>query len=509
MTEPEQDASAGADPLGQLAARGALVSLAGQLGRVVVQFVGLVVLARLLDPRDYGLLAIAIVVIGIGEIVRDFGLTTAAVQAPTLSQEQRSALFWINVAIGATATVVVVAAAPLVTTFFDDPDVVPFLRVCALTFLVNGLATQYRANLTREMRFGRLVTCDLAGQIVGATVGITLAALGAGYWALVALQVGQYSSVLILLVVVSHWRPSRPRRRSGVGPLVRFGGHLVTTQLIYYLGNNLDTLAISVRFTPAALGIYNRAFAMIVSPLNQIRTPATTVALPVLSRIGDDYDTAGRYLQRAQLALGYSVGPALALCAGASGALVQLMLGTRWAAAAPLFAMFALAGAASILAFPGLWTYLSRGMGADLMRYTLFTLGLQAVCVIGGSTWGVEGVAAGYLVASLVEWPLSLFWLSRLTVIPLGALARAGARITGCSAVVGLASFSATRLVADHAAPSALCLAVLAGVLAGGLTVLVPQVRSDLRQVLAFGRLMLRRAPGPAVEPQPHSSTSP
>lgn len=488
-----------ADPLGSRAARGALVTLLGQGGRVAVQFVGLVALARLLDPRDYGLLAIAIVVIGVGEIVRDFGLTTAAVQAPVLSHEQRSGLFWINAAIGAGATLVVVAAAPLLTTFFDDGDVVPFLRACALTFLLNGLATQYRANLTRAMRFGRLVFCDLAGQVIGVTTGIALAALGAGYWSLVGLQLGQYGAVLVLLVAVSRWRPSRPRRRCGTGPLVRFGGHLVATQLIYYVGNNLDTLMIAARFSPASLGLYNRAFALVVSPLNQIRTPATSVALPVLARLGDDYDTAGRYLERAQLALGYCVGPALALCAGASGALVQLLLGSRWAAAAPLFSMFAVSGAASILAFVGLWAYLSRGMGAALMRYTLLTLGLQAVCVAAGSIWGVRGVAAGYLVAAVIEWPLSLFWLSRRTVLPLRALVRAGVRITACSTLVGLAGFGATRLAAEHTSAGALGLAVVAAALAGGAASLVPRVRADLRQVAAFARLMLRRTAQPAT----------
>jgi O-antigen/teichoic acid export membrane protein len=502
---PEPDRT---QPLGSRAARGALVSVLGQGGRVIVQFAGLIVLARLLDPRDYGLLAVAIVVIGIGEIIRDFGLTTAAVQAPTLSQRQRSGLFWINTGIGALAAAVVVAAAPLVTTFFPDPDVVPFLRACAATFLFNGLATQYRANLTREMRFGRLVLCDLTGQAFGVAVGITAAALGAGYWALVGLQLGQYGCVLVMLIVLSQWRPSRPRRHSDVGPLVRFGSHLVATQLIYYLGNNLDTLTISVRFTPASLGLYNRAFALVMSPLNQVRTPATSVALPVLSRLNDDYETAGRYLERAQLALGYTVGPALALCAGASAALVELMLGPRWAAAAPVLAMLAIAGAASILAFVGLWAYLSRGLGSALMRYTSVALALQAVCILVGSEWGLYGVAAGYLVAALIEWPLSLFWVSHRTVIPLRSLYLAGARITACSAVIGLAAFGATRLVSDPAEPAALGLAVAAAALAGTLTALVPAVRTDLMAVAEFGKLMLRREGRPGSESQLHPNTS-
>jgi O-antigen/teichoic acid export membrane protein len=490
--------------LGTAAARGALASVAGQAGRVVVQFAGLVVLARLLDPHDYGLLAVSLVVIGVGEIVRDFGLTTAAVQAPTLSPQQRSTLLWINASIGAAGTIIVFTAAPLVHSFYDDPHVVPMLRALAFTFLVNGFATQYRANLMREIRLGVLAACDLAGQTVGVIAAVVAAAAGAGYWSLVLLLLAQYGAVLVLLVALSRWLPGRPRRAAGLGKMVRFGGHIVATQLIYYLGNNLDVLTISVRFTPTSLGIYNRAFALVMAPLNQIRTPASNVAVPVLSRLEGDYVTAGRYLERAQLALGYVVGPALALCAGASGAVVELMLGHRWAEAAPIVAMLAVAGACSILAYVGLWTYLSRGMGAQLMRYTLLTLVLQAVCILVGSQWGVRGVAAGYLTAAVLEWPLSLYWLSRRTVLPVASLYAGALRITVVSTAVGLAALLGCRLVPNPIGLGALGLAVLLALVALGLcAVLLAPVRRDLRDVRQLAGMIRRRAsPGRAAAPR-------
>jgi PST family polysaccharide transporter len=479
--------------LGRVAARGAGVTLAAQSVRIVLQLASVVVLARLLAPRDYGLLAVGLVVVGVGEVVRDLGLTTAAIRAPQLTDRQRDGLFWVSTAAGVLLALLVTAAAGPLAAGFGEPELAPVLRVLALTFVLNGLAAQYRAGLTRELRFGAVAGCDLLAQAVALGAAVTAAAAGAGYWALVVQQLVQGVVVLSAAVAAARWLPGLPRRGAGLRPLLRFGGGVAATQLVHYLGNNLDTLALGLRAGPAALGVYTRGFQLLMTPLNALRSPATTVAVPVLSRLQDDLPRSAEYLRRAQLALGATLVAGMALGAGVAAPLVDLLLGSRWAQVAPVLALLAVAGSAQTLAFVGHWVYLSRGLSGALLRYTLLTLVLKAACIAVGSAHGVVGVAAGYATAAVLEWPLSLWWLSRITVLPVRELLRGALRITACALVGGTAAFLATQPTASWPSAGRVVAGLAAGLAAYALLALLPGIRADLRGVVSWGRLMVGR----------------
>jgi O-antigen/teichoic acid export membrane protein len=479
--------------LGGRAARGAAITMIGQGARIVLQLASVVVLARLLTPVDYGLLALVLVVVGIGEIFRDFGLSTAAVQAKHLSRGQQDALFWTNTGLGVTLTVLVFLLAGPIADAWNRPPLFHMLQVLSLTFTINGLSTQYRAHLNRQLSFGWLSISDVGGQAGGLVVGIVCASLGAGYWSLVAQQLAQVFVVLVLLAIGSRWLPHWPRGDRDIRSLVKMGAHFGATQGLYYVMNNLDTVTIGIRFSPTALGVYNRGFQAISTPLNQLRAPATTVAVPVLSRLHDDPKRAGQYLVRGQLALGYTLVAGLAIAAGAARPVVAVLLGSRWTEAVPIVAFLAIAGCMSTLSFVGLWVYLARGMARQLMQYTAVSLVLQLICIVGGSQWGVNGVAAGYAVAAALEWPLSLWWLSRRTEIPLGELTAGATRITVCGTLAGLAAFGISEVGSGWTSILQALVALLAGAAVYGVLALVStRVRADLVIVAHLARRMVR-----------------
>lgn len=481
------------DGLGRRTARGAGVTLAGQGARILIQLLSVTVLARMLSPRDYGLLAVGLVVVGIGEVVRDFGLTSAAIRSPSLTPDQRNGLFWVSSAAGVLLALLAVACAGPIADALAQPALAPIIRALALTFVLNGLAAQYRAGLTRDLRFGALASTDLLAQTMALVAAVTAAVLGAGYWALVAQQLTQGVVALVTAVALARWIPGRPRRNVGLRPFLRFGGGLTGTGLIYYLGNNLDNLVLAVWATPAALGLYSRGFQMLMSPLNQLRSPASQVAIPVLARLHDDLPRAGEYLRRAQLALGFSLLPGLAFVAGAAQPAVELLLGDRWLSVAPVLALLAVAGSAQTLALVGSWAYQSRGLAGALMRYTAVAVVLNAVCIGVGSTFGVVGVAGGYAAAALLEWPLSLWWLSRITPIPVGALLLGALRVGACAAAAGGAAFAATQLSEASAAPVRLAAALAAALATYGVAALIPRIRTDMLGVAVWGRQMIGR----------------
>ncbi|WP_240739801.1 lipopolysaccharide biosynthesis protein [Leucobacter triazinivorans] len=483
-----------AQDLAHSAARGALFTMGAQLARILLQLLSVVVLARLLTPHDYGLLAIALVLVGIGEILRDFGLTSAAVQAPTLTEGQRDNLFWINSALGAALAVVVLLASWPIARLSDQPELLGIVQALSVVFVLNGLATQYRAQLMRALRFTALAVADIVSAAVALGAAVAAALLGAGYWALVLQQLVAALALLALLVRFGRWRPRRYSRRHEIGALLRFGGHLVATNLITYAASQVDTVLVAARFGAAPLGLYNRAYQLVMTPLNQIRSPLTNVALPVFSRAQEDRERFNGFVVAGQLALGYSLGVPLLLMCGMAEPVVAIMLGSQWEAAVPVLQCFAIAGALTTLSFVGYWVYVSRGLSRQLLHYSLVSTAIRVTCIVAGSFFGVVGIAAGFAIAPAIAWPLSIFWLSRLTELPVRELYRGAARILLVSASGALASWAASTAVLPLAGN---WLALIAGLGAAALALsallLLPQLRRDARTLVSFGRLMLRR----------------
>ncbi|MFY0407471.1 lipopolysaccharide biosynthesis protein [Solicola sp. PLA-1-18] len=480
--------------LGTRAARGAVVTMTGQVGRIAVQVLSVVVLARLLLPSDYGLLAMVVAVVGVAEVFRDFGLSSAAIQAKNLSSVQRSNLFWINTGIGVLLACVAAAAAPLVADLYDEPRLVDMTRVLALTFVLNGLSTQYRADLNRRMLFMRLAVADTVGPATALVVAVCCALLGAGYWALVAQQLTQAAVMLVVVVANARWAPNLPRRHVDMEGLLRFGWNLVGTQLIGYAANNLDSVIIGSRFGAASLGSYNRAFQLLMTPLNQIRAPSTTVALPVLSRLQDERERFDFFVRRGQLALGYTLVPGLALVIGGAGPVTELFLGERWASVEPILRLLACAGIFQTLSYVGYWVYLAKGLTRDLFQYSLITAAIKVTCILVGSTWGVVGVAAGYALAPALAWPLSLWWLSRRADLSSRPLYGGAARIVLTGVVAAAGSATASVLTEGLPAYVGLGAAVIGTVLTVGVLLLVVRpVRRDVAALVTMGREAVRR----------------
>ncbi|GAA2177919.1 lipopolysaccharide biosynthesis protein [Leucobacter tardus] len=482
------------DTLAHSAARGAMFTMGAQLARILLQLLSVVILARLLSPHDYGLLAIALVVVGVGEIFRDFGLTSASVQAPTLTDGQRDNLFWINSALGTGLAAIAFVAAWPVSLLTGQGELLGILQVLALVFVVNGIATQYRAQLMRALRFRALAIADIVSATLALSGAVVAALLGAGYWSLVIQQLAAATVLLVMLVAFGRWRPRRYARVHEVRGLVAFGWHLVVTGLITYGAAQIDTIVVAAKFGTTSLGLYNRAFQIVMTPLNQIRSPLTNVALPVFSRAQEHRERFDSFVTAGQLALGYALGLPLLLVCGMAEPVVALMLGPQWEGATPLLRCFAIAGALTTLSFVGYWVYVSRGLSRQLLQYSLVSTGIRAVCIIVGSFFGVVGIGIGFAVAPAIAWPLSIWWLSRITTLPVRALYTGALRMLTVSAVAALTAWAASTAAMPVAgAWVALGAGLAAASAALGLLLLVPAIRRDARTLIGFGRLMLRR----------------
>lgn len=490
-----------ASSLAHDAARGALSTLLAQAARIVLQLLSVVVLARLLTPRDYGMLAIVLVLVGLGEILRDFGLTSASIQAPELSRGQRDNLFWLNALIGAALTVVMLLVASTLGAVTGEPEIVGMAQWLSLLFLLNGLATQHRASLMRDLRLRPLAIADVTAAAIALALAVAAALLGAGYWALVVQQLSNGLIALVGVVIAGRWMPRRYSRVHSIRTMVTFGWNLVAANLVQYAARQIDTVLVASRFGTAPLGLYNRAYQLVMTPLGQVRSPLQSVALPLLSRLQRDQPRFESYVAAAQLALGYLIGIPIAMLAGLAEPVVAIMLGDAWIDAAPLLRMFAIAGLLTTLSYVGYWVYVARGLGAQLLRYSLVTAGIKIVCIVIGSFFGLIGVAVAFAVHPAIAWPISLAWLSRVTPMPTRRLYQGAARIFAVTLVCGAAAWGASRAVAGLGPWAEVGAGAAAGLVLAAASLLLPIYRRDASSLMSFVRLMLERrrsAPGAA-----------
>ncbi len=472
--------------LGDQAARGAGVTLGAQLLRAGLQVVALVVLARLLEPRDFGLVAMVTAVIGVAEVLRDFGLSSAAIAARDVTRAERDNLFWVNTGLGLACGVLATAATPLVVALYDEPRLATVVPVLAAVFLVSGANTQYRADLSRRLRFRALAAADIAAQVLAMAVAIGLALAGAGLWAVVGQQVTAATVLLLVNVVSARWLPGRYRRDVPLRRFFRFGGALLGTQSISYLTKNVDNVALGAVWGASVLGVYSRAYQLLMMPLNQVNAPLTRVALPVLSRVRDDGPTYRRYLSRAQLVGCYVTATGFAVGAGLAEPLVALLFGPRWSAVAPVFAVLALGGIFRAVSQLAYWMYLSQDLTGAQLKQFLVTRPLMVLVIVAGTPWGAVGVAAGHSVAYALYWVASLWHVGRVSGVDTGPLLRNATRVLlTVSAPCGVLALAATWL------PVPAALQVVVGLLAaaawlGLLVAVVPAVRADAATVRSF-----------------------
>ena len=491
-------------PLAQRAARGAIFSVISQVAGLVVQVTSVVALSRLLSPRDYGLVATVLVVVAFGETFRDLGLSSASVQAKVLTKFQRDNLFWVNSGIGAAISVVVFLSAGLIALISKSPEAIPVAQALSLTFFINGVTTQYRASLLRNLRFRALMIVDVSAVVISLVLAIIAAELGFAYWALVIQQLGVVSIGLIGSVIAAQWLPGLPNREGDIRGFLRFGWSLVGSQLIAYFASNIDTLTVAVRFGTVPLGFYNRAFQLAKRPVNQIRAPMTAVALPVLARIQDARERYNEYVVVGQLALSYPICLALGAVAVLSGPVVQVALGTQWDQSAPLLRYLAISGMFETLAFVGYWVYVSRGLGKSLFRYSLVGAGIQITCILVGSQWGVIGVAFGYMLGPAITWPISIGWLSRVTVVPTRRLYLGAFRVLGLVAASAVVTEVVIHLLPQMTALPTLLIGLAAFLATIGAALAVPFYRADAATLVRVARMVrgIRRLePGP-LEPE-------
>ena len=252
--------------LKERALRGGLARVVAQAINFAVRIGSIVVLARLLSPKDFGLVGMVTAIIGMLSLLRDFGLSAATVQRTHVTEEQLSGLFWINLLFGSVLGLGVIAIAPFVARFYNEPHVFWVTVALAPALVFNAAGVQHSAILQRQMRFTTLSAIDVGSWIVSTGVAIGMAAAGFRYWALVGNTLCLPLVNTACLWIAARWVPGRPGTSAGLGSMIRFGGTVTVNRIITYVISNLDKVLLGRFWGANALGFYGRAYQLLDVP---------------------------------------------------------------------------------------------------------------------------------------------------------------------------------------------------------------------------------------------------
>lgn len=416
------------DNLGAQAVRGTTITLGAQAAKFALSVGITMILARLLTPTDYGLVAMAALFSGLLAVFRDGGLSVATVQSAAISAAQLSTLFWLNTALGITLALGMAAISPLVGSFYEEDALIGIALALSVPFITNGLGAQPQALLQRRMQFSTIAVIDVVSLIVSSASGIGMALAGLGYWALVAMLIVSSGTNSLLSFLLCRWRPAPPSRGSDVGSMLRFGGAVTLGKLIDTAGSSFDSLILGKFFNAAVVGTYTRAQSLMLLPSSQIVPPLLSVFLPILSRLNE---TPSRLRQLFGELLCLTILAASfvsSILVVASDWLTGVMLGPQWTAVPTIL---------SLLAGPALFVPLSAicvvgitalGDGKALIHWAFYKNAATAAAIVVGAPWGGEGIA---LSLSIVTFTLLMPILNNLCARS-GLVERAAIwRITG------------------------------------------------------------------------------
>lgn len=421
--------------LAKRAISGAGATLFWQATRVVILATSIVVLSRSLAPTDFGLFAMVTAVVGIGELLRDFGLSVASLQAKTLTPEEKSNLFWVNTLVGALLAITVFGLSWPIAYLYGDDRLIAITQVLSVAFLLNGVATQFKAQINRDLRFMVLGMIEAVAQASALMVAIAIAVATHSYWALVAQVVITALLESALCFALARWRPGRFRRGVPIGRFMRFAGALVGTQVLAYLPKNVDAVLLGALRGPTELGFYNRAYQIVVLPLTQVAAPLSRVAIPVLSRLQDVPPIFLEYVRTAQFATITVTSVFYGALIGFGEPLVDLVLGDEWHSAVPILQILAVSGIFRALSQVPYWMFVTLGQTSKQLMIYLIGQPLIVAAIAVGVIWGGVGVAVGCAVGYATFWALNMWWAGRVTGLPAGGLAASGLALVAVFAV--------------------------------------------------------------------------
>ncbi len=391
----------------------------------ILSILSTMVLARVLSPKDFGLLAMVTAVTEFARSFRELGLGTLTVQREKITQEEVSTLFWINLAGAIVITSLIVLIAPGLVWFYGESRIFSICIALSLVFLINGLAVQHRALLERQMKFGSLGLINVISNLAGFSFAIALALHGYGVWALVASELLSAGFYTIGTWLCYRWVPGPPNLRLDLKSMLRFGADVSAFDVFQYLSRNVDRLLIGRYWGAYSLGLYAKIYQIAMMPIEQIRIVFWDIGFSPLSALQSDADRFRTFYGKLVSIMALFYMPIVVLLIIKPESVILLLLGEKWLNGRLILRIIAIGGffrpiiatfQLVMITCDKTRRYLKWGIISGIMMVISFGIGIR---------WGAIGVAIAYASSSYVILIWSLRYCLKDTPISSSMILRA------------------------------------------------------------------------------------
>jgi PST family polysaccharide transporter len=430
------DENKGRPDLGRKSLHSGAIFVAARTANLFVQFVSMVVLARLLTPHDYGLVAIVFALLGFAPMLIDLGSSDASVQKARIAHADLSTLFFLNLTIGTTLTLLLIGVSPFVASAYGEPALTGIALASTLLFMVTALSAQHYALMRRAMEFRRIALIDICANVISCVVAIAMAYTGWGYWALVARPILASGLAAAGIWASCPWVPGQPRITPAVKEMLRFGLGVTGFTMTDHLARSTDRVVLGYFYGAAPLGYFQNAFLLYDNVLGLLTQPLHNVAVSSLSKLKNEVEELKRSWRMALSSLTFLSCLGFAGLAVTAQDVVVVLLGQKWEPAGPLLSIFAVRGIAHVVERTLGWLHVAAGRSDRWMRWGLFSALFQLAALLTGVPFGLAGVAVAHTIATFCLFLPALVYAGR----PFGIDSRHVISTVGPQMVAGLAT---------------------------------------------------------------------
>lgn len=388
-------------------------SFVSRVGSQLFQLAFSIALARLLTPREFGVISMLLVFTGFAQALADGGLSSALIYRQDGTEAHRSTVFWMQTLVGALLSVLFYLGAGIIAAFYGIPILKPLSQLLAFTFIAQALGLVHNALLVKEFRFKPVAIATLGATAISGAVAILLAMKGYGVWALAWQSLISNAALTMLLWLQSGWRPRFVFDRAAAKDLGSYGIYLLGYGSLNYWLRNGANLLIGKAIGAHALGIFARSYTLMLLPLNNVSAVFGQVLFPALAQVQNDMPRFQRHYIRATRLIALVTFPLMAGVAALSAPLILLLLGRKWAEVIPILQILSFVGMFQSIIQPAGPVYTALGKTKAMFHVSAILLVAFVLLMIPGVRFGLLGVTWAYTVWTLVSGLLNLWVVGR------------------------------------------------------------------------------------------------
>ena len=379
-----------------------------------VQFLFGIILARMLSPDDYGVIAMPLVFLAIAQCFIDSGFSGALIRKPNLTEDDLSTAFYFNIGVGVICYLILFFTSPLIADFYNTPILADLLKVTALATLFNPLCAVQQAILTKKIDFKTQAIVSLAGALVSGLVGLVMAYTGFGVWALVFQQVGGYVIRTILLWILCKWKPKRRWSWEFFHYLWGFGSKMLASGLLETIYSNIYPIVIGKYFSANDLGNYTRAQQFSNLPSSNVTGVLQRVTFPVLSNIQNEDERLARNYRKILKLSAFLIFPLMLILSAVADPLIRVLLSDKWEGCIILL---------QILCFSLMWypihainlnLLIVKGRSDLFFRLEVFKKIIGVSIMVVTIPHGIIWMVSGGIVSSMISLIINTYYTGKL-----------------------------------------------------------------------------------------------